>query len=301
MRKWFLIIVCTVMVLSMFVLGCDPTSQKEELEVQVRAQLTGYYYGANGQITNGPIPNVKVRFEFFLHDPDASEFSRLVATSYEVTGADGMTPYAIRDEEIVYGDESINVQASVADTSLPSDSYGPAKTWIISSADQDFYSRSSADKIEYESGTLQLTRDTSPSLATSSITTSTTTSTTTTTQAAKQWDISGNWDVGFLVTNAQGQSYGHHYNLSQTGTNISGTGYTPITGTVSHYETISGTIGITAANAFTLNISYNDNSYAATLTGTIDSNGQISGTWYDNYKPQNTGTFSTIDGTATLK
>ena len=55
------------MVLSMFVLGCDPTSQKEELEVQVRAQLTGYYYGVNGQITNGPIPNVKVRFDFFLY------------------------------------------------------------------------------------------------------------------------------------------------------------------------------------------------------------------------------------------
>ena len=75
---------------------------------------------------------------------------------------------------------------------------------------------------------------------------------------------------GVLVTNAQGQSYSHHYNLSQTGINISGTGYTPITGTVSHYETISGTIGTTAANAFTLNISYNDNSYAATLTGTIE-------------------------------
>ena len=54
------------MVLSLFVFGRDLISQKEELEVQVRAQLTGYYYGANGQITNGPIPNVKVRFEFLL-------------------------------------------------------------------------------------------------------------------------------------------------------------------------------------------------------------------------------------------
>jgi hypothetical protein len=101
---------------------------------------------------------------------------------------------------------------------------------------------------------------------------------------------------GILVTNAQDQSYSHHYKLTQTGT-----GYTPITGTVLHNETISETIGTPTANSFTLNINYNDNSFAATLTGTIDSNGQISETWYDNYKPQNTGTFFTINGAATLK
>ena len=116
-----------------------------------------------------------------------------------------------------------------------------------------------------------------------------------------QWDITGEWALSFSVANAPGQSYDHHYDLIQTGSSISGTGFTPLYGGHLHNETVTGNIDMTAAQPITLHISYDDNSYTSELSGTIDKFGQMSGTWYDNTKPINKGTFSTKSGAAITK
>jgi hypothetical protein len=188
------------------------------------------------------------------------------------------------------------VVAQVDDASLPSDSYGPVQKWYFT---QD------SEMITGSSGTaspvFHLSRDAWPSLSTATSSTTTTTTTSPTAPNARLWDLSGDWTLRFAVTNAQGQTYDHHYTISQTGSSFSGTGYTPPSGTILHHETVSGTVGTPTANVFTMHISYNDNSYYSDFTGTIDSTGKVSGTWKDNYSPQNIGTFSTIKGEAMLK
>jgi hypothetical protein len=298
MKRWFFIVVSAVMIPSLLILSCNTGPQP--VNVHASAKLTGYYYGSDGQIMNGPIPNVKVRFDFVSHAVRGG----LSNTLYEVTGPDGVTPYAEESYLIEPGD-NISVQASVEDASLPSDVNGPSKTWIVTPVNNTI----SYEEDRAQSGNahpvLELFRDTSPSQSlktpTAITTRITTTTSITTNQAPKQWNLSGDWALRFAVTNAQGQTYDHHYTISQTGGSLSGTGYTPTTGTIVHHETVSGTIGAPTASAFTMHISYNDNSYYSDCTGTIDSTGKISGTWKDNYSPQNIGTFSSITGAAILK
>jgi hypothetical protein len=112
---------------------------------------------------------------------------------YEVTGSDGTTPSAEASYTLGNG-EYITMQSSIEDVSLPSDAYGPVKTWVIPPVSKTIRYDDGAGKLGNASPVLALVRNTNPSLATSS--TTITITTTSTTQIAKRWDMSGDWDVG---------------------------------------------------------------------------------------------------------
>ena len=133
-------------------------------------------------------------------------------------------------------------------------------------------------------------------------TSNTTTTATPAAQTAQQWILTGKWTLRLVVTNMQGQTYDHDYIIaSQAEGAFAGTGGSPAGGPYTNHEIISGSIGDTANGSVTMRISYNGTSYHADLTGTIDKNGEISGTWKDNNTPPKTGTFYTLTGAATLK
>lgn len=145
----------------------------------------------------------------------------------------------------------------------------------------------------------QPTTDTSSS---QTFTTTISSTSTTAAQTAQQWNVVGKWTLRLVVTNMQGQTLDHDYVIaSEAEGAFAGTGGSPAGGSYTNHEIISGSIGDTGPSSVTMRISYNGTSYHADLAGTIDKNGEMSGTWKDNNNPQETGTFSTVSGAATLK
>jgi Domain of unknown function DUF11 len=91
--------------------------------------------------------------------------------------------------------------------------------------------------------------------------------------AATPWNVTGNW----VLTFAYGSNYNHDINITvqnPDGT-FSGTGGYPAGGPYTITETISGVV---SGNNITLNSSYDGSSYTYTATGTIASDGSMSGT-----------------------
>ena len=133
-------------------------------------------------------------------------------------------------------------------------------------------------------------------LTTSSTTTITTSTTTTTKKVVSRWDLTGDWIIKFRVDG--GNSYNHDYFIVQEGGSITGSGGVPAGGKYDNRETFTGTNGLTATGPITIHSVYENGTYYYDLTGTIDEDGRISGTWIDNYNPVHKGTFSTIEGAA---
>jgi hypothetical protein len=124
---------------------------------------------------------------------------------------------------------------------------------------------------------------------------------TTTASTAQEWNVVGKWTLRLVVTNITGQTIDHDYVIATEAEGaFAGTGGSPAGGPYTNHEIISGSIGA-GRSSITMRISYNGTAYYADLTGTIDKNGEMNGTWKDNNTPQNTGTFSAINGAATLK
>jgi hypothetical protein len=132
--------------------------------------------------------------------------------------------------------------------------------------------------------------------------TNSTTTSTTAAPTAQEWNVVGKWTLRLVVTNMTGQTIDHDYVIaSEAEGAFAGTGGSPAGGTYTNHEIISGSIGDSGPSSITMRISYNGTADHADLTGTIDKNGEISGTWKDSNNPQETGTFSTLSGAAMLK
>jgi hypothetical protein len=126
---------------------------------------------------------------------------------------------------------------------------------------------------------------------------SSTTPVTTPSLVVSRWDLTGNWIFRVEVTG--GNIYNHDYTITQSGGALSGTGGVPAgSNRYENTETIAGTNGLTATGPITINSTYGNGSYRYNLTGTIDKDGKISGTWIDNYDPVHKGTFYSISGAA---
>lgn len=110
------------------------------------------------------------------------------------------------------------------------------------------------------------------------------------------WNLTGKWILRVSVEG--GSTYTHDYDITQTDSSLEGSGGVPAGGSYDNRETISGTNGMTANGPITMHSDYDNGTYTYYLTGTIDKDGKLSGTWVDNYNPQHKGTFTTISGAA---
>jgi hypothetical protein len=120
-----------------------------------------------------------------------------------------------------------------------------------------------------------------------------------TSQAFTTWDTTGSYVVGFQLT-GDPAVYSHDMNLSQDGSdNLSGGGGHPAGSPFTFAWAI--TSGTVVNNTVTITADYTLGAVGTTMhmTGTIASNGTISGIWDDNYGGGlRTGTWSTTSGNA---
>lgn len=107
------------------------------------------------------------------------------------------------------------------------------------------------------------------------------------------WNVSGTTTITITYGSS---SYTHSATLVQTGESITGSGGYPATGTQSVTWDTTGTV-----SGSTINLTW-DYTYGLTgqknLTGTIASDGSISGTWTDNVSGTRSGTWTAPAGTA---
>ncbi|MDD5069003.1 MAG: hypothetical protein PHN89_05425, partial [Candidatus Pacebacteria bacterium] len=119
--------------------------------------------------------------------------------------------------------------------------------------------------------------------------------------AAPNWNATGNYVVAF---NYLGTDYAHDMTLTQDNTgNLTGNGGSPVGANVYTWVITSGTVSGDTINFYA---NYTATADAVTpqttmhVSGTIASNGTMSGTWSDNYQGgSRAGTFMTTSGTAT--
>ncbi len=112
------------------------------------------------------------------------------------------------------------------------------------------------------------------------------------------WNVTGVSQFTFRLTNDT-TDYTHHIALTQNGQTVGGSGGYPLTGGDQyHWNVTSGTI---VGNALNLTALYDVGAPGTVMhiTGTIASDGSISGTWDDNYGGARTGTFKATSGSAT--
>lgn len=116
------------------------------------------------------------------------------------------------------------------------------------------------------------------------------------------WNVQSVTQFTFYVNgDLSNTPYSHHASLTQTGQSVSGSGGYPLTGGDSfHWNIDTGSI---VGNTLTLSMTYDLGAPGTvmTMTGTVASNGSISGTWTDNYGGTRTGTFTAPAGSATAQ
>jgi len=114
----------------------------------------------------------------------------------------------------------------------------------------------------------------------------------------KSWNVAGNWIISFEY---QGLQYPHDMILTQTGTDLTGSGGYPVGGPYQYPWTI--TSGSVSGDAIDFYAIYHDCPVAGAtmhVTGTIASDGTMSGSWSDNAWGQDrSGTWTTTSGHAT--
>lgn len=121
--------------------------------------------------------------------------------------------------------------------------------------------------------------------------------------AAPLWDVSGSYVVAFDYL---GSDYDHDVVLSQDGAgNVTGSGGHPAGGP--HVYTWVVTSGSVSGSTLEFYADYTASADAVTplttmhVVAEIDSNGELSGTWTDNYQGgSRAGTLESVSGAATL-
>jgi hypothetical protein len=119
--------------------------------------------------------------------------------------------------------------------------------------------------------------------------------------AATSWDVTGSYDVSFEYL---GSNYVHDMDLAQDpADSLTGSGGHPANGT--HVYTWVLTSGSVTGNNISFTANYTATADAVvpqtvmTVTGVIDTNGTMSGTWSDNYQGgSRSGTWETTSGAA---
>jgi hypothetical protein len=111
------------------------------------------------------------------------------------------------------------------------------------------------------------------------------------------WNVTGVSQFTFRLT-SDTTDYTHHVVLTQNGQTVGGSGGYPLTGGDAYHWNI--TAGSLIGNALSLTAVYDLGAPGTTMhmTGTIASNGSISGTWDDNFGGARTGTFTAPAGSA---
>lgn len=121
----------------------------------------------------------------------------------------------------------------------------------------------------------------------------------TTSTCSTLWNITGVTSVSFLL-NGDPTVYTHAVTLTQNGQSVLGSGGYPVGGPYTYtWHVTSGTL---VGNALNLTIAYDTGAPGTIMhmSGTIASNGAISGTWTDNFGGARAGTFSATGATATV-
>lgn len=112
-----------------------------------------------------------------------------------------------------------------------------------------------------------------------------------------KWNLVGKYVISSILTSTGGVFKSDFSITNQTGNIFSGTGGYPAgSPTYLKQDNISGTIASAANGPITMHYTEVGDNYFNDMTGTIDSAGNISGTWKDSNG--STGTFS-MSGTAT--
>ena len=120
--------------------------------------------------------------------------------------------------------------------------------------------------------------------------------------ATPDWNVTGSYVVDF---NYLGTDYLHDMTLLQDATgNITGNGGSPSGANVYTWEVMTGTV---MGNVVDFSANYTATADAVTplttiyASGTVASDGSMSGTWSDNYQGGNRlGEWSSVSGTATI-
>lgn len=121
----------------------------------------------------------------------------------------------------------------------------------------------------------------------------------TTNTCSAAWDVTGTWKLDFALTGGSYDPSLYDLTLAQTGSTLTGLGQYPSPGPYAYAWTAAGTI---SGNSITLVDTYTLGAIGTTMnmTGTIASNGTLSGTWDDNYLGgTRTGTWVSTLGNAT--
>jgi hypothetical protein len=119
------------------------------------------------------------------------------------------------------------------------------------------------------------------------------------------WDITGAWDLSFVATSGAIGTYSHHMDVTQApdGT-LTGTGYyIP----APSYTWVIDSGSYVSGNNVVIKLHFTNGHptcWASTFTGTIDSNGQLTGTWIDTGNlcgdVSSSGTLATLLGHAAV-
>jgi Ca2+-binding RTX toxin-like protein len=115
--------------------------------------------------------------------------------------------------------------------------------------------------------------------------------------AIEPWNVAGNYNIGFQVT-GDPTVYTHDAQLTQTGSSVDGVGGYPAG--VPHTYAWDVTSGAVSGNTINLTVIYTLGAVGTVMnmTGTIASDGTMSGTWTDNFGGSRAGTWQTSLGAA---
>ena len=113
----------------------------------------------------------------------------------------------------------------------------------------------------------------------------------------QDWNLTGNWKLDYSLDGVNYDTNLYDVTLSQTAGTLTGTGQYPDPGPYSYAWDVAGSIN---GNTFTLTDTYTLGAVGTVMhmTGTVATDGTISGTWDDNYGGGRTGTWKTISGVA---
>ena len=112
------------------------------------------------------------------------------------------------------------------------------------------------------------------------------------------WNVKSVSQFTFRLT-GDTTDYTHHVTLTQNGQTVGGSGGYPLTGGDQYHWNV--TDGSIVGNALSLTAEYDLGATGTVMhiTGTVASDGSISGTWDDNFGGARTGTFTAPAGSAT--